>query len=223
MESPPQEVLHRLSTQSTTFTNGTTFFTQVIAGGPVSVAQSSSFANSSTFHAAAIAAGAPIVTQTTTFLNSQTFPAHQTDAEGIILLIAAGVAVAALLTTIRLHRGYVAALAEGLRRGAVRLTARDALDATTRRTLAETSALDRRKLLASIERMRQSGTEPTEAPPPESISEETLGDLPPDVREEGFGSAPVSLRLLLSGDEIDTRTEPETISVPEIRVERARD
>ncbi len=125
------------------------------------------------------------------------------DAESIILLLAAGAAVAALLTTIRLHRGYVSALAESLRRGAVRLTARDALDATTRRTLAETSALDRRKLLASIERMRQSGTQPTEAPPPESISEETLGDLPPDVREEGFGSAPVSLRLLLSGDEID--------------------
>ena len=63
-------------------------------------------------------------------------------------------ACAALWFALRLHRGYVSALARSLESGAVRLSHSDLIDATTRRTLAETSALDRRALLAEIERHR---------------------------------------------------------------------
>jgi ATP:ADP antiporter, AAA family len=71
-----------------------------------------------------------------------------------LTLVAMIAAAVALLAALRLHPGYVRALASSLESGSVRLSARDLLDATTRRTLAETSALDRRALLAEIERRR---------------------------------------------------------------------
>ena len=118
------------------------------------------------------------------------------DAERVLLAVAVAAALACLITILQLHRGYVTALADSLRRGAVRLDAKDVLDATTRRTLAETAALDRKKLLASIERLRPSIAGQSDPPPPE-VGGDTLGDLPPDVREEGFGSAPLSMRFAL--------------------------
>lgn len=114
--------------------------------------------------------------------------------EAVLLVIALGVSVLSLITAIRLHGGYVTALAQSLKRGAVRLSARDVLDATTRRTLAETTGLDRQALLAGIERMRPGDSE---LPPP---LPESVEGLPPDVREEGFGSAPLSLRFALRRD-----------------------
>lgn len=120
--------------------------------------------------------------------------------EPVLLLLALGFSVLSLVTALRLSRGYVTALAQSLRRGAVRLSERDVLDATTRRTLAETAALDRKKLLASIERLRPSEGRDSDQPPPERRSADGLVSLPPDVRDEGFGSAPLSMRFALSRD-----------------------
>jgi MFS family permease len=114
--------------------------------------------------------------------------------EGMLLLLALGTSVVSLLTAARLHAGYVRALARSLERGAVRLSERDVLDATTRRTLAETSALSRSELLAGIAALRKRESErPSASPGSEPMG--PLDGLPPDMREEGFGAAPVSLRF----------------------------
>lgn len=120
--------------------------------------------------------------------------------ELVLLVLALGVSVLSLITAMRLHRGYVSALAQSLKRGAVRLSERDVLDATTRRTLAETAGLDRKKLLESIERHRANAAIDSEHPPSGSHSEDRLEGLMPHVREEGFGSAPLSLRFVLTPD-----------------------
>lgn len=65
--------------------------------------------------------------------------------------IAMAVAIGSLFCAARLHGGYVAALAGRLRRGAIRIDPRDVFDSTTRRTLADSIALDRRALLDAIE------------------------------------------------------------------------
>jgi len=62
----------------------------------------------------------------------------------------------AWMTGSRLQDGYVSALASSLKSGAVALEDDDAEDLTTRRTLAETTALlDRSKLLARIEQFQR--------------------------------------------------------------------
>jgi ATP:ADP antiporter, AAA family len=76
------------------------------------------------------------------------------DPARVLTLIAMVAAAVALLAALRLHPGYVQALATSLESGAIRLSEGDLVDATTRRTLAETTALDRRALLAEIERRR---------------------------------------------------------------------
>ncbi len=75
-----------------------------------------------------------------------------------IALIAAAVACAASLwVALRLHRGYVDELASSLLDGRVKLEAEEVLDATTRRTLADTTmAINREQLLAQIEQLRAS-------------------------------------------------------------------
>lgn len=92
----------------------------------------------------------------------------------VLLATAATAAVAAFVST-RLQDGYVSALAASLRSGAVALAEDDALDLTTRKTLAETTAfLDREKLLARIEQFQKSKLDKGEdasarvsaAPPP---------------------------------------------------------
>ena len=71
------------------------------------------------------------------------------------LAIAAVASLLALVVALRLHRGYVQQLAASLRSGRLKLSERDVVDATTRRTLAETTmALDREQLLAEIETLR---------------------------------------------------------------------
>jgi hypothetical protein len=77
-------------------------------------------------------------------------------------LVAATVASAvSLYAALRLHRGYVAELAESLKSGRIALEEADILDATTRRTLADTTmAINREQLLQQIEELRAN------APPP---------------------------------------------------------
>ena len=84
-------------------------------------------------------------------------------------------AVAALYLARRLHLDYVDALAASLKSGVVRLDETEALDATTKRTLVDTTmALDREKLLAQIEELRTSRGEsrgsPTSSPPSRGAS-----------------------------------------------------
>lgn len=75
----------------------------------------------------------------------------------IVLIAAIAVAALAWLVTGRLHDGYVSALAASLKSGAVALGDDDAEDYTTKKTLAETTALlDREKLLARIEQFQRS-------------------------------------------------------------------
>jgi hypothetical protein len=69
--------------------------------------------------------------------------------------LAMGVSLGALYCAARLNRGYVDALAGRLRRGGLKLDPRNVLDATTRRTLADSAALDRRMLLDAIELHRR--------------------------------------------------------------------
>jgi ATP:ADP antiporter, AAA family len=76
-----------------------------------------------------------------------------------IVALAMCVSLGALYCAVRLNRGYIDALAGRLRRGTFRLDPRHVLDATTRRTLAESSALDREELLGAIQRR-------TSRPPP---------------------------------------------------------
>lgn len=72
-----------------------------------------------------------------------------------LILLALLASIGSLLCAGRLHRGYVAALANALRYGTLRLDQSSVFDATTRKTLAETARLNRSELLAAIER-RQS-------------------------------------------------------------------
>ncbi|HSV05384.1 MAG TPA: Npt1/Npt2 family nucleotide transporter [Candidatus Binatus sp.] len=92
----------------------------------------------------------------------------------VVIGLAVGAAACALVIVGRLNRGYVAALAESLRRGVVSLEANAVVDATTARTLSETRvALDRDKLLAEIERYRmQQGADAPGAPEPASAEAE---------------------------------------------------
>lgn len=74
-----------------------------------------------------------------------------------LLALSAAAALGTLALLPRLRQGYVSALAESLRSGAVRLDPEQAVDSTTRWTLAETRmALDRQTLLREIEALRVS-------------------------------------------------------------------
>ncbi len=76
----------------------------------------------------------------------------------------AGAAVSVLIA-VWLHRGYVAELAQSLKSGRVRLEEAEVVDATTRRTLADTTmAIDRNKLLQQIEELRGSQSDAPEKP-----------------------------------------------------------
>ena len=73
----------------------------------------------------------------------------------VLLAIAIAVGLAMLLVTRQLHHGYVGALADSLRSGAIELDPDEAIDATTRQTLGDTTALDRKQLLAEIDALRR--------------------------------------------------------------------
>ncbi|HSO32640.1 MAG TPA: hypothetical protein VLT33_08990 [Labilithrix sp.] len=73
-----------------------------------------------------------------------------------VLIGALAMAAFAWVVATRLHDGYVSALASSLKSGAVALEDDDPLDLTTRKTLAETTALlDRDKLLKRIEQFHK--------------------------------------------------------------------
>jgi hypothetical protein len=77
-----------------------------------------------------------------------------------VLIASIAMAALAWLVAARLHDGYVSALASSLKSGAVALGDDDTEDLTTRKTLAETTALlDREKLLQRIEQFQKSKTE----------------------------------------------------------------
>lgn len=76
-------------------------------------------------------------------------------ADTVAILLTVAVAAVTLLVSLRLHRGYVAELAASLRSGAIELDEKDIVDATTRRTLSETTmAIDRENLLEQIQKLR---------------------------------------------------------------------
>src|SRR5690606_21220357 len=77
----------------------------------------------------------------------------------------------------RLHRGYVDELASSLLDGRIALDESDVIDATTRRTLADTTmAINREQLLAQIEELRASQASNHD---PEDDSLEKSADEPP--------------------------------------------
>ncbi len=109
----------------------------------------------------------------------------------VAALLAAGVAI---VIGSRLQEGYVTALADSLKTGAVALGDDDLMDLTTRRTLAETTALlDRDKLLARIEEFqRERETSGASVPPSSLAPSGPPSDAPPPVEE-----APRSRRSLV--------------------------
>jgi ATP:ADP antiporter, AAA family len=89
--------------------------------------------------------------------------------QAIRLSTAAAIFAALLVLWIafRLHHGYVAELAESLKSGRLKLGDSDVIDATTRRTLADTTmAIDREVLLRQIDELRThqiSSAEPSDS------------------------------------------------------------
>jgi hypothetical protein len=85
-------------------------------------------------------------------------------ARPLVIGLSVAFALAQLVIAARLHRGYVATLADRLRAGTLKLDSGDIVDATTRQTLSETiEGLDRRTILAEIEALRAAKGERKEA------------------------------------------------------------
>lgn len=107
-------------------------------------------------------------------------------ASQVIVGLALVAAVCALLVARKLHQGYIDALAASLKSGTLRLTKDDVLDATTKRTLVQTTmALDRAKLLEEIALLR--GTDPDQLSP----------SAPPRPVESALTKDPAHIRQLL--------------------------
>lgn len=88
-----------------------------------------------------------------------------------LFALAAAGALAAIVVSRRLHRGYVFALEESLRSGVVRLDMAEVRDSTTLVTLARTGLLDRQALLRDVAAARgaargTTGSAPAAAPAP---------------------------------------------------------
>jgi len=98
----------------------------------------------------------------------------------VVLGIAVSACFVALFVAFRLNRGYVAELASSLRAGRVKLDDEEIIDATTRRTLAETTAaLNREQLLAQIEVLREK-----QAKQPAGLTEATLNSTLPSLEPD---------------------------------------
>jgi AAA family ATP:ADP antiporter len=92
-----------------------------------------------------------------------------------VLIGAIAMAAVSWVVAARLHDGYVSALASSLKSGAVALGDDELEDLTTRRTLAETTALlDRQQLLARIEQFQR--TKEGKAKDATEAKEKTGGD-----------------------------------------------
>jgi ATP:ADP antiporter, AAA family len=87
-------------------------------------------------------------------------------AGGAVILVAMAGAALALLISLRLHDGYVAALTQSLRSGTVSLRDSDVIDSTTRLTLSQTQAeLNRGELLAQLAALRANVPQPSASAP----------------------------------------------------------
>ncbi len=134
--------------------------------------------------------------------------------------IAAGsvVALASLALVPRLHRGYVGALEEALRAGVVDLPQVEAsLDATTRRTLTDTTqSLDRERLLKEIEAYRTAHlvAPAFKGPDPKRTTARSPGAPPPvdivEVAVEARDPRAAAAHALVSGDTERVRAALET-------------
>jgi len=140
---------------------------------------------------------------------------------GVMLLLAALVAGAALTLVARLHRGYVEQLARTLRGGTVSLAEHEVLDATTRRILAETSAgAERHTLLARIKQLKEDRAGARTAPPDPIFGGDgdarLAASATPVSARDRLGEATVELcsgdvariRRVLLGDFMDVRLVP---------------
>lgn len=113
----------------------------------------------------------------------------------LVFGLAGATGLVSLVLCRRLHRGYVGALAESLRTGAVRLEARDVADSTTLYTLTQaTVAEDRAALLRQLQELRG----------PESLTGEsrpsTADPVALAVADLRSGD-PVAVRRVLAGGE----------------------
>ncbi len=144
--------------------------------------------------------------------------------------LATALATASVLTLVlcvKLHTGYIRALASSLKSGSVTLAGSDVFDSATRRTLAETQGLNRTELLAEIERRRAGQLDsappsamPSVPPPPEMTFDESMIGLPRTVellRGTTAQEDPVleTLTLLRSGGAADIRAQLEQPIQPE--------
>lgn len=105
-------------------------------------------------------------------------PALGGQAQRGLFALAVLAGLGALAISLRLHRGYVAALEDSLRSGRVRIEVGDVLDSTTLLTLARTGmALDRKALLREIAALRGEGApEPAAGPSADAVLE-TVAEL----------------------------------------------
>jgi ATP:ADP antiporter, AAA family len=114
-----------------------------------------------------------------------------------VVIVAVVVALLALGVTLRLHRGYVEQLAASLRDGAISLQADEVVDATTRHTLAETSAASEREMLLSkirLMKLQRAGLDDAGA----LERTATASEVAPDPAAAGLSAA---VSALVSGDE----------------------
>lgn len=125
---------------------------------------------------------------------------------GLAVLLAAG----GLLLALRLHRGYVDELAASLRAGTLRVTEVQGIDATTQRTLTDTTmAMDREQLLAEIRALQSRRAQEAAEAPDQREAEARASNLESRERLD-------RARTLLLGDERDKRQFLER----ELRAER---
>jgi ATP/ADP translocase len=134
----------------------------------------------------------------------------------LLLGLAVSAALVVLYVCHRLHRGYVRALEESLRSGAVRLDIGEIVDSTTRFTLANTNlALDRETLLQQVQQLRRgAGAEGGErageaaAAAPDEV-------LPADPLLRGIAALrsgePAQVRRALAAQPVDPRLVPHLI------------
>jgi hypothetical protein len=134
-----------------------------------------------------------------------------------LFLLAAAAACAALLITRRLHLGYVGALEQSLRSGAVHLDLGEVVDSTTRFTLAQTNlALDREVLLSQIQKLRGPRELESDSDDPATRTFGVLGDAQPPavdpvvraVAALESGDPAAVRRVLAASEALDPRLVP---------------
>ena len=130
-----------------------------------------------------------------------------------IVILAIMVAAIAILVVTRLYRGYVDQLATSLKDGAVSISEHDVLDATTMRTLAESSAASERDMLLNKIREKKyerAGISPQTSP--EGIAPALELDQDSDtllsIIEELTSGDRARIRAALTGSFTDMRLVP---------------